>query len=102
VRPNDIAMKTQAQQLTRLDTSSVWAEDNVVKAPKKELPGFKIVAVIVTVALLAAAGYSGWLYLQGTKTLQSLTSQAGSGAAADAVRQTKGWAMKMAIAAKPY
>lgn len=95
-----MAMKTQAQPLAHMDTSSVWAEETPVKGPKKKLPGIKTLAVIVTLAALLAIGASAKLYLDGLKNYQTVAAKAGdSVAAAEALRQVKSWATRMGIAA---
>ena len=100
-RLNFNGMKTQAQQLTHLDTSSVWKSDIAgEKASKKSLPGIKLVTTVATVALVLAAGLSIRLYWAGKRTLQALAEQLnGNTAAADALHQTRGWAWQMAEAA---
>ena len=94
-------MKTEAQQLAHLDTSSVWAEEKPAAiTPKKKLPGYKLLTVVVLVGTLAAAGVSVQLYLKGLKTFQTQAGRAGdSAAAAEALRNARDWAYQMGLAA---
>src|SRR5580704_17975788 len=90
-------MKTEARELEHIDTSSVWAEEKpATKTLKKKAPGIKLLAVIATIAFIAAACVIGFMYQEGLKTCKALST--GTGDSAAAAQTLKQWMLKMGLA----
>ncbi|MDB6022225.1 MAG: Multi-sensor signal transduction histidine kinase [Pedosphaera sp.] len=99
-------MKTEAEQVMRLNADAVWADETKAQRNKgNALPGIKGLVLVVALAMLLAVGGSIWAYMSGLEVFRSLAAQIGDNAKAGSsqtvsqlVAQARHWAMVMALA----
>ncbi len=98
-------MNTEAETAAPMDTTQVWAEETQVLAPRKKLPGIKMLVILATLVMLLAAGGSVWAYITGLQELHALVAQSGAAAGnsqqtiSRMVEQANHWALQLAMAA---
>jgi PAS domain S-box-containing protein len=92
-------MKTQAQQLSHLETASVWGGEMAPKASKQGTPGVRPLVVTAAVVLALTLVLSVQVYLGGLKAFREQAARSGGdGVAVEALNTGRSYALHLALA----